>query len=134
MNQYLSALTENGQDVDTTANGVYYIEVEAGTGATVQEGDEISVAFSGYFIGSSLPFYTTGNPELYGYYTYKHKVADMIPGWEEGIETIKKGGTTLLIVPSWLAYGDKGFGTIRPYTTVLYQINVHDIVPATPSE
>ena len=127
LNTYLDYLIEEGYDIDTTANGVYYVVLTEGDGTTPQYGDEVSATYDGYFIGGAV-FDTSGDPALYGYFKYKHRVDEMIDGWEEGIETIKKGGKSLLIVPSKLAYGEYGYYSILPYTTLLFEIYVHDIV------
>ena len=125
---YLDYLIEEDYDIDTTANGVYYVVLEEGDGIVPKYKDEVSVSYTGFFIGGAI-FDTAGDPAYNGYYTYTHKVDGMIDGWEEGIETIKKGGTSLLIVPSKLAYGEYGYYDIPPYTTLLFEIYVHDIVP-----
>ncbi|HBL75533.1 MAG: hypothetical protein A2W90_03375 [Bacteroidetes bacterium GWF2_42_66] len=127
LKKYLDYLVEEEYDIDTTANGVYYVVIEEGTGNTPQSGDKVSVSYNGLFIGGAM-FDSSGDPDSYGYYTYTHRVTDMLDGWEEGIETIKKGGTSLLIVPSNLAYGEYGYYDIPPYTTLLFEIYVHDIV------
>ena len=129
LQKYLDYLIGEDYDIDTTANGVYYVVIEEGTGNIPQSGDKVSVSYNGLFIGGSV-FDSSGNPDSYGYYTYTHRVTDMIEGWEEGIETIKEGGTSLLIVPSNLAYGEYGYYDIPPYTTLLFEIYVHDIASA----
>ena len=126
---YLDHLISNNYDIDTTANGVYYVVMEEGTGNVPQPGDKVSVSYNGLFIGGGI-FDSSGNPSVNGYVTFTHRVDNMIDGWEEGIETIKEGGTSLLIVPSSLAYGKNGHYSIPPYTTLLFTIYVHKIVPA----
>lgn len=127
LKSYLDFLIEEDYDIDTTANGVYYVVLEEGDSITPKYGDEVSVRYSGYFIGGTV-FDSSGDPASYGYFKYKHGINGMIDGWEEGIETIKKGGTSLLIVPSKLAYGEYGYYDIPPYTTLLFEIYIHDIV------
>jgi len=51
-----------------------------------------------------------------------------IPGWEEGISYMKKGGKARLIVPSSLAYGEEGLeDMIPPYSPVVYEIEVLEV-------
>ncbi|MDX9883394.1 MAG: FKBP-type peptidyl-prolyl cis-trans isomerase [Prolixibacteraceae bacterium] len=129
LQEYLDYLIGEDYDIDTTANGVFYVTLEEGTGNMPRLGDKVSVSYDGFFIGGSV-FDSSGNPASNGYYTYIHGVDSMIDGWEEGIETIREGGTSLLIVPSKLAYGEYGSYAIPPYTTLLFTVYVHDIVPA----
>lgn len=127
LNEYIAYVQEKGYDVDTTANGVFYITLEQGTGAYPKQGDKLEVAYTGKFIGG-VAFDTSGDPATNGYFTFTHKVDRMIPGWEEGMESIKEGGKALLIVPSTMAYGATGNYGIPPYTTLLFEIYLHDVV------
>lgn len=128
LKEYIEYLTANDFDVDTTENGVFYVVYTEGEGATPQYGDSVSVAYNGYIVGGSR-FDSSGDTATNGYYKYQHGVTSIIPGWEEGIETIKKGGTSLIIIPSKLAYGSYGSYDIAPYTPIQFEIYVHDIVP-----
>ena len=51
-------------------------------------------------------------------------IGNMVPGWNEGLQLICPGGKILLLIPSALAYGEKGFpdgkdGFLVPPNTVL---------------
>jgi FKBP-type peptidyl-prolyl cis-trans isomerase FkpA len=59
--------------------------------------------------------------------------AQVIPGWDEGIAMMKKGGQAILIIPSTIAYGDRDMGDIPPYSTLVFDIellDVQDVAPA----
>jgi len=49
----------------------------------------------------------------------------VIKGWDEGIAMMKKGGKALFIIPSSIAYGDRGAGDlIPPYTPLLFEVEL----------
>jgi len=39
---------------------------------------------------------------------YKASPPQLLPGWEEALETMEQGGTRIIQVPPEMAYGDKG--------------------------
>ena len=52
-----------------------------------------------------------------------------VPGIVEAIGTLKKGAKARVVIPSKMAYGEKGRGTtILPYTTLIYDVEILDVV------
>jgi len=50
---------------------------------------------------------------------------EVIPGWEQGLQGMKVGGTRVLTIPSELAYGAQGAGdTIPPNATLVFQVEM----------
>ncbi len=84
-------------------SGLYYIEIQAGEGDSVQLGDLVAVHYSIYnmddlLIESSYD-YNQPLPFVYG-------DNQMIPGIEEAVGYMKVGGKSRIIVPSKLGFGD----------------------------
>ncbi len=108
-----------------SADGLYYIETQKGTGEKPQSGDRVTVHYTGSFIDGK-PFDSSlerGKP-----FTFKFGVGEVIPGWDEGIAKMTKGTKAQLIIPSNLAYGSEGKPPIiPPYSTLIFDIELLDI-------
>ena len=110
--------------VAPTNTGLYYIEQVEGIGENPRPGDTLVVNYTGKFINGQI-FDTslkTGKP-----IKFKYGYGSVIKGWEEGLSYMKKGGKAQFIIPSHLAYGDKVYGPIPPYSTLIFDIELVDI-------
>ena len=117
----------------TTASGLQYIEIEAGTGRQPMPGDPVTVHYIGmledgtefdnsYTRGQPIPF-TLGRGEV-------------IPGWDEGVGLMHEGGKARLIIPPELAYGEAGAGgVIPPNATLVFEVELITVSdpPPTPT-
>lgn len=52
------------------------------------------------------------------------KLDQVIKGWTEGLQLLKKGGEIELAIPSELAYGEQGAGPIPPNAMLYFHIEV----------
>ena len=101
------------------ASGMYYIETQKGTGKQAMHGNTVKVHYKlfstdGELLNSS---YDKGNPLEFVLGT-----GAVIEGWEQGIKQMNEGGTSTLIIPSNMAYGQKGKGTITPNSTLIFEV------------
>ncbi|MBE9512232.1 MAG: FKBP-type peptidyl-prolyl cis-trans isomerase [Bacteroidetes bacterium] len=120
LNQYLA---DNQITEEPKASGLYYIESETGTGLQPQQGDTVSVHYTGKLIDGTI-FDTSvgGSP-----FSFTLGTGYVIPGWDEGIAYMKEGGKAILIIPSILGYGSSGIGSIPPYSTLIFDVELVDV-------
>jgi len=87
----------------TTASGLKYQDLRVGDGASPKMGQTVTVHYIGRLENGT---------EFNNSYNLKQpidfKLGGVIPGWNEGLQTMKVGGKRRLWIPSKLAYGPMG--------------------------
>jgi FKBP-type peptidyl-prolyl cis-trans isomerase FkpA len=112
-----------------------------GTGAKANPGDTVVVNYTGMFLSgkvfdSSLADVAkkngTFNPQR-PYEPLKLPVGmgGSIPGFEEGLMLLNKGAKGTIILPSKLAYGEQGNQGIPPYSPLVFELDMVNIIPGT---
>lgn len=115
-------------DTVMTASGLQYLMVKEGTGDTPKTGDRVSVHYSGWLLDGSKFDSSVDRGEPYSFTLGRKQV---IAGWDEGVALMKKGEKRQFIIPSDLAYGDRGHPAgIPPKATLIFDVELLDIGPA----
>ena len=57
----------------------------------------------------------------------------VIPGWDEGLQLLNKGEKVTFIIPSSLAYGEQGYGPIAPFSPLVFEVEVKNIIHPNPN-
>ena len=123
----LAALMACGGSDNNTApsSGPTSLQIEditVGTGATAATGDTVSVLYTGTFLdgrvfdASSLH----GNVPI----QFQLGAGRVIQGWDQGLVGMKVGGKRRLTIPSSLAYGASGSGSIPPNTPLKFDVEL----------
>ncbi|NOU17557.1 MAG: FKBP-type peptidyl-prolyl cis-trans isomerase [Bacteroidales bacterium] len=110
-----------------TSSGLYYIPIIKKEGKSVAVGDTITVNFEGRFFNSKIFDSTKKRNEPFQFvYGQKWQV---IEGLEEAIGMMKEGEKSLFIIPSKLAFGEKGSSTgiIPPFTSVIFEVELIEV-------
>lgn len=109
-------------DVVTLPSGLQYKVLVEGTGAKPKASDKVKVHYHGTLIDGTVfdSSIDRGEPITFG-------VTDVIKGWTEALQLMPVGSKWMVYIPYDLAYGSRDAGTIKPYSTLVFEIELLDI-------
>jgi len=118
-------LAENAkrEGVVTTESGLQYEVITPGKGAKPAESDQVKVHYHGTLVDGTVfdSSVQRGEPAQFG-------VNQVIRGWVEGLQLMPVGSKFKFYIPQDLAYGAQDQGTIKPYSTLVFEVELLDIV------
>jgi len=111
------------EGVKETASGLQYEVITMGTGAKPGPEETVKVHYTGTLMdGTKFDSSVDRNePAVFG-------VNQVIKGWQEGIQLMPVGSKFKFYIPYELAYGANGTGPIPPYATLIFEVELLDIV------
>ena len=95
----------------TTKSGLQYEVIKEGKGESPNRSHTVSVNYAGWLESGKLFDSSFGRGE-----PSELSLSRVIKGWSEGMALMKPGGITKFTIPSNLAYGPKGSGSVIPPT------------------
>lgn len=111
---------------EQTESGLRYLITQPNeTGRAVEAGDMISVHYTGQFLDGEVFDSSIDRDKPIEFNVGTGRV---IPGWDEGLQLLKVGEKATLIIPSNLAYGERGVGPIPPNSTLKFDVEILDII------
>jgi len=118
-------LQENAsaEGVQTTASGLQYKELSAGTGPKPTLDDTVKVNYEGKLLDDTVfdSSYKRGEPVTF-------PVTQVIEGWKEGLQLMPVGSKYRLFIPAALAYGEQGAGgVIGPNAVLVFDVELLSI-------
>ncbi|MCS6775705.1 MAG: FKBP-type peptidyl-prolyl cis-trans isomerase [Chloroherpetonaceae bacterium] len=104
-----------------TPTGLQYEDIVIGKGDMPRKGQTVTVHYVGTFadgtkFDSSLD---RGKP-----FRFRIGEGQVIPGWDEGVATMRVGGKRRLIVPPDLGYGPNDYGPIPGNSTLYFEVEL----------
>jgi FKBP-type peptidyl-prolyl cis-trans isomerase len=118
-------LAENGKKpgVRTTASGLQYQVLRAGSGPTPAKTDKVRVHYQGTLLDGTKfdSSYDRGQPAEFG-------LNQVIPGWAEAVSLMPVNSKYRFWIPSNLAYGPQGQPPIGPNSTLVFDVELLGIV------
>jgi FKBP-type peptidyl-prolyl cis-trans isomerase len=103
-----------------SASGLYYRDIDPGTGPAVAPGQQVSVFYTGWLAnGQQFDSNVGGSP-----FSFRLGAHRVIEGWEEGVAGMRVGGKRQLIIPAALGYGPSGSGPIPPNAILVFNVEV----------
>lgn len=135
-------IDDNNLKVQTSASGLQYVITNAGSGVKAVDGDTVNVNYTGKFtkkgedkkykvfdtsdekVAKDAKVHQPGRP----YGPTKMVVGGTVPGFTEALKLVGKGGKITAIIPSKLGYGEQGGGPIAPYSPLVFEIEIVDVI------
>ena len=110
-------------NAEKTASGLRYIVIRDGEGKSPGPRDIVTVDYEGCLLGTDSVFdssYRRGEP-------LKFRVEQVIPGWQEALQMMKRGSEWRVIIHPDLGYGAAGAPpVIPPYAWLDFRVELHD--------
>jgi len=122
--QKFLAENKTKEGVTTTASGLQYKVLSAGSGASPLASSKVKVHYEGRLLSGKVfdSSYERGQPMTFG-------VGQVIRGWTEALQLMKPGDKWEVYIPSELGYGARGAGQdIGPNETLIFTVELLEIL------
>ena len=107
------------EGVVVTESGLQYLVVKEGSGKKPGPNDVVTVHYTGRLIDGTVfdSSVERGEPATFA-------VGQVIAGWVEGLQLMSEGAAYRLFIPSELAYGEHGTGSIQPNSALIFDVQL----------
>lgn len=117
-------LAENKEKegVTTLPSGLQYKVIKEGNGDKPKASDVVKVHYHGTLIDGTVfdSSVDRGTPATFG-------VGQVIPGWTEALQLMPVGSKWTVYVPQDLGYGSQNAGSIPPFSTLIFDVELLSI-------
>ncbi len=120
LNKYFE---DNKIQPTSTASGLNYVVTKEGNGEKPQIGTLVKVHYTGKLLDGTVFDSSVSRNEPFQFVL---GIGQVIPGWDEGLQLMSKGEKSVLYIPYYLAYGDRGAGIIPPFATLIFEVELID--------
>ena len=120
---FLEENKKNNKDVIELPSGLQYKVIKKGTGDTPTAGSKVKTHYRGTLIDGTEfdSSYKRNAPAEFA-------VGGVIKGWTEALQLMKEGAKWELYIPANLAYGERGRPSIPANSTLIFEIELLEIV------
>ena len=110
------------EGVVKTESGLCYKVITAGKGAVPTNTDKVKVHYRGTLIDGTEfdSSYSRNEPTTF-------RANQVIAGWTEALTMMPVGSKWMLYIPQELAYGSRDMGTIKPFSTLVFEVELLEI-------
>jgi FKBP-type peptidyl-prolyl cis-trans isomerase len=119
--EFAASLNIDLSQMNRTASGLYWIDLETGTGPAVAIGHTVVVEYN-VWLPDGTRVVSSHGTDL----PREFRVHDglVVAGIDEGVVGMQQGGRRKLVVRPELAFGRTGRGPVPPLTTLVYEIEL----------
>lgn len=110
------------EGVVTTPSGLQYKVIKQGKGAVPTETSRVKINYRGTLLDGTEfdSSYKRGKPTTF-------TVNQLIKGWTEALTMMPVGSKWELYIPQDLAYGSRNQGQIKPFSTLIFEVELIEI-------
>ena len=107
------------EGVVTTESGLQYMVLTEGSGKHPAATDRVKCHYEGRLIDGTVfdSSVERGEPITFG-------LSQVIAGWTEGLQLMPVGSKFKLYIPQELGYGSRNAGSIPPYSTLIFEVEL----------
>lgn len=111
------------EGVVKTESGLCYKVITKGKGDVPTETDKVKVHYRGTLIDGTEfdSSYKRNEPTTFG-------ANQVIAGWTEALTLMPVGSKWMIYIPQELAYGSRDMGQIKPFSTLIFEVELLEIV------
>ena len=111
------------EGVQKTESGLCYKVITEGKGAVPTRTDRVKVNYRGTLTDGTEfdSSYKRNEPSTF-------RASQVIAGWTEALTMMPVGSKWELYIPQDLAYGERNQGSIKPFSTLIFEVELLDIV------
>lgn len=122
-NEEFLVTNKTKEGIQTTESGLQYRIVKAGKGEVPTKESKVKVHYKGTLIDGTKfdSSYDRKEPTTFG-------VNQVIAGWTEALTMMPVGSKWEVFIPQELAYGSRDMGTIKPFSTLIFEVELLEIV------
>ncbi|MEM0999469.1 MAG: FKBP-type peptidyl-prolyl cis-trans isomerase [Bacteroidota bacterium] len=114
-------ITNNGLDAVATGTGLYHVIQDTGLSGRPDLTSTVRAYYTGRLTDGTV-FDEAQSPNT----PLEIPLANLIPGWQEGLQLIGKNGRQTLLIPSALGYGSRAVGSIPSNSVLVFDIELLD--------
>ncbi len=121
-NEAFVAKYSKGADVKKLKGGVYYKVLTEGKGEKPTASSKVKLMYEGKTIDGKVfdSSFERKEPTTF-------MVGQLIPGFTEALENMPVGSTWEVVIPQNLAYGSRDQGNIKPFSALIFKIQLISI-------
>lgn len=118
-------LAENAKDTSVVVlpSGLQYKVLVAGTGDIPKATETVKVRYEGRLVDGTV----FDASSRHGDQPVSFRANQVIKGWTEALTLMPVGSKWTLYIPQELAYGDKEQGQIKPFSALIFDVELVDI-------
>jgi len=113
-------IADRNYTASKTSSGLYYVIEVEGTGSYPTVDSTITVIYKGKLPNGGVFDQSPAQGSTF-------PLANLIPGWKEGMPYFSEGGEGIILVPSHLGYGSNVQGSIPANSVLIFEITLIDV-------